>query len=119
MQNGWLIVVVAALVILMVLRTKQQTSSPSGKAGAELKRLSEAFHNQADSPEDLAAWEQALAVMERHPSDYNKLNEEIRFVQAFAGYLERHHPEDARLETLRQYAHYRKDSIWGIPIKRD
>lgn len=119
MQSGILIGVIAALVVLMLVRMKWKSASPVGQAGEELKRLTEAYRNHTDSPEDLAAWEQALSVLERYPSDYNKLNEDIRFVPAFAEYLEKNHPEDPRLESLRKYAHYRKDSIWGIPIKRE
>jgi hypothetical protein len=119
MQNVMLIVVVAALVAWMIFRSKWKSSSPSGQAGEKLRRLSEAYNSKGGSPEDLAAWEQALAVMEQHPSDYNKLNGDIHFIGAFTGYLEKHYPEDERLEALRQHAHYRKDSIWGIPIKRD
>lgn len=120
MQNGVLIgVVVAAIIVWMLLRTKLQAVSPAGKAGEELRRLSEAFNKNTDSPEDLPAWESALSELERHPSEYNKLNGDIHFVKAFAGYLEKNYPEDARLESLKQYAYYQKDSIWGIPIKRD
>lgn len=119
MQNVMLIVIVAALIALMLFRSKWKSSSPAGQAGAELRRLTEAYNSNGGSAVDLAAWEQALAVMEQHPSDYNKLNGDIQFVLAFTGYLEKHFPEDERLEGLRQHAHYRKDSIWGIPIKRD
>jgi hypothetical protein len=120
MQSWVIIGIVATLIMLMLLlRNKLKSVSPIGQAASELKRLSEAFNSNMDSPEDLTAWEQALSVMELHPSIYNKLNGEIHFIQAFTGYLEKNYPEDVRLETLRQFAYYRKDSIWGIPIKRD
>lgn len=120
MQNGLVIlVVVTALILFVFIKRKWESASPAGQAAAELKRLTEAYAGQTDSPEDLASWEKVMSVMEQHPNEYNKLNEDIRFVRAFAGYLEKHHPEDARLESLRQYANYRKDSIWGIPIKKE
>lgn len=119
MQSWVIIGIIAALVVLILLIKRLKSVSPIGQAAAELKRLNEAYNGNVDSPEDLTAWEQALSVMELHPSIYNKLNGDIHFVQAFAGYLEKNYPEDARLETLRQFAYYRKDSIWGIPIKRD
>ncbi|UUZ81474.1 hypothetical protein LJK88_43705 [Paenibacillus sp. P26] len=119
MQSWVIIGMVAALIVWIRLRKKLKAVSPIGQVAAELKRLSQAYNGSVDSPEDLTAWEQALSVIERHPSIYNKLNGDIHFIQAFTGYLEKNYPEDARLETLRQFAYYRKDSIWGIPIKRD
>ncbi|MFC0213731.1 hypothetical protein ACFFK0_14900 [Paenibacillus chartarius] len=119
MQYGWIIGIGIALAVLLLLRAKLKAASPSGRAAAELKRLTEAYNGHADSPQDLPSWKEALSVMERYPSDYNKLNGEISFVQAFVAYLEKHYPEDAGLQSLRQHAHYRKDSIWGITVKRD
>lgn len=119
MENGVLFGVIAALIALMLFRMKWKSVSPAGKASVELKQLCEAYRAGSDSLADLQRWEVALSVLERQPSEYNKLDGDIRFVKTFAGYLEKHYPEDPRLEALRKYAGYRKDSIWGIPVKRD
>jgi tetrahydromethanopterin S-methyltransferase subunit B len=108
---------VAALAVVLRLRWKSR--GPIGAASAELRRLYEEFGRGADSPGDLAAWERALAALERYPSDYNKLDQELHVVRTFTAYLERHCPDDPRLESLRLIAGHRKNSIWGFTVKGD
>jgi hypothetical protein len=113
----WLGLAVAMAVIVM-LRLKWKSGGALGTASAELRRLCAEFVRGADSPGDLIAWERAMAAMEKHPSDYNKLDQELHFVRAFTAYLERHYPEDSRLESLRKIAGHRK-TLWGFTPKDD
>jgi hypothetical protein len=106
------------LAVTVVLRLKWKSGGALGTASAQLRRLCAEFGRGADSPGDLTAWERALAAMEKHPNDYNKLNQELHIVRTFTAYLERHYPDDPRLESLRQIAGHRK-TIWGFAVKDD
>jgi hypothetical protein len=109
----------AGLAIIVVLRQRWKLRGPIGTAASELRRLCDALRSATDASSDLPDWERARTALERYPSDYNKLNGEIEFVDAFTAYLERHFPNDPRLESLRMAKSYRKSSIWGFNIRRD
>ncbi|WP_334075503.1 MULTISPECIES: hypothetical protein [Paenibacillus] len=106
------------IVILGWLNQKQKLSGKVKAAYGQLRTLSERTREKRSSDEDLALWEANLEELEKHPNEYNKLDEEIRLREAFALYLERHYPGDIRLEKLREAAAFQKDSVWGMKIKR-
>ncbi|ANE45183.1 hypothetical protein SY83_01245 [Paenibacillus swuensis] len=116
-QGLWLMA--AAVVLGAFLLTQMYRSS--GKLGAarrELTRLTEKQKAGQGTPEDRAAWELHRTALRNHPSEYNKLNMEIQFEEAFLRYLEQFHPDDSGLAALRLTAGYRKDTLWGFKVNR-
>ncbi|MNI57697.1 hypothetical protein D3C73_1127750 [compost metagenome] len=100
--------------LLTFLNQKQIYSSKIKRAYRELRELAEKVRDGRSGPEDLQVWEPALAEMEKHPNEYNKLDYEIGLRRAFVLYLERHYPQDTRLPGLQEAAAHQKDSVWGI-----
>ncbi|OXM82732.1 hypothetical protein [Paenibacillus rigui] len=95
-----------------------KSSGPLGQAAAGLRHLVGQQLQGQSTPEDLPLWEKHLAALDQYPSDYNKLNLEIRFIQIFAQYLEQHYPSDERIPAWLEAGSYRKDTVWGIKINR-
>ncbi|AIQ43079.1 hypothetical protein MKZ24_12810 [Paenibacillus sp. FSL R7-0297] len=102
--------------LLTFLNQKQVYSSKVKKAYRELRELTAKVRTGQSEAADLEAWETSLAEMEKHPNEFNKLENEIGLRRAFVQYLERHYPQDARLPDLQEAAAYHKDSVWGIKI---
>lgn len=88
----------------------------SKKAYRELRELTAKVRTGQSEAADLEGWETSLAEMEKHPNEFNKLENEIGLRRAFVQYLERHYPQDARLPDMQEAAAYQKDSVWGIKI---
>lgn len=102
--------------LLTFLNQKQIYSSKVKRAYRELKDLAGKVRAEQSEAGDLKGWETSLAEMEKHPNEFNKLDNEIGLRRAFVQYLERHYPQDARLPELREAAAYQKDSVWGIKM---
>ncbi|OMF26339.1 hypothetical protein BK132_19010 [Paenibacillus sp. FSL H8-0259] len=102
--------------LLTFLNQKQVYSSKVKKAYRELRELTAKVRTGQSEAADLEGWETSLAEMEKHPNEFNKLENEIGLRRAFVQYLERHYPQDARLPDLQEAAAYQKDSVWGIKI---
>lgn len=102
--------------LLTFLNQKQVYSSKIKKAYRELRELTTKVRTGQSEAADLEGWETSLAEMEKHPNEFNKLENEIGLRRAFVQYLERHYPQDARLPDLQEAAAYQKDSVWGIKI---
>ncbi|AIQ60298.1 hypothetical protein [Paenibacillus borealis] len=102
--------------LLTFLNQKQVYSSKVKKAYRELRELAAKVRAEQSEAADLAGWETSLAEMEKHPNEFNKLDNEIGLRRAFVQYLERHYPRDARLPDLQEAAAYQKDSVWGIKM---
>ncbi|WP_310550292.1 hypothetical protein [Paenibacillus glufosinatiresistens] len=105
------------VVALLTLLNQKRLYAPGVKrAYAELKTLADRTERGTSEPGDLSRWEAALAEMERHPNEYNKLDLEIGLRSHFCAFLEKHAPGDPRLPELRLVASNRKDSVWGIKL---
>ncbi|QUL53652.1 hypothetical protein KDC22_25305 [Paenibacillus tritici] len=102
--------------LLTFLNQKQVYSSRVKKAYRELRELTVKVRAEQSEAADLERWESSLAEMEKHPNEFNKLEQEIGLRRAFVQYLERHHPQDSRLPGLQEAAAYQKDSVWGIKM---
>ncbi|WP_405116029.1 hypothetical protein MHH28_14480 [Paenibacillus sp. FSL K6-1217] len=102
--------------LLTFLNQKQVYSSKVKQAYRELRMLADKVLSGQSESAELGGWEASIAVMEKHPNEFNKLDNEIGLRQAFVQYLERHYPQDKRLPELREAAAYRKDSVWGIKM---
>jgi hypothetical protein len=102
--------------LLTFLNQKQVYSSKVKRAYRELRELTAKVRTGQSEAADLEGWETSLAEMEKHPNEFNKLENEIGLRRAFVQYLERHYPQDARLPDLQEAAAYQKDSVWGIKI---
>ncbi|MFC3745427.1 hypothetical protein [Paenibacillus sp. GCM10012306] len=107
---------VLVITLLTYLNQKQRYSSSVRFAYRELRELVQDINAGQSSDADLSRWEGALAELEKHPGEFNKLEAELRLRGTFASYLERHYPQDNRLPALQEVAAYRKDSVWGIRI---
>ncbi|MFE4711342.1 hypothetical protein ACFRAM_10760 [Paenibacillus sp. NPDC056722] len=110
---GGLVLVIA---LLTYLNQKQRYSSSVKFAYRELRELAQKIGDGQSSNADLSRWEEALAELEKHPNEFNKLENELGLRSTFASYLERHYPQDTRLPALQEAAAHRKDSVWGIRI---
>lgn len=109
----------ALIVILLVAANKlMKRYGRLGQASQELKELALKQREGRSVPEDLPSWEACLQKLKSYPSDYNRLELEIQFLEAFALYLTQHYPSDARLPELQAAGGYRKDTIWGVKIQR-
>ncbi|KAI7258635.1 hypothetical protein KC345_g10516 [Hortaea werneckii] len=102
--------------LLTFLNQKQVYSSRVKKAYRELRLLAGKVRADQSESADLEGWETSLAEMEKHPNEFNKLDNEIGLRRAFVQYLERHYPQDNRLPDLQEAASYQKDSVWGIKM---
>jgi hypothetical protein len=102
--------------LLTFLNQKQVYSAKVKKAYRELRELAVKVRAEQSEAADLVGWEASLAEMEKHPNEFNKLENEIGLRRAFVQYLERHYPQDARLPDLQEAAAYQKDSVWGIKM---
>lgn len=105
------------IVVLGLFNRKFKYSAKLRESYEELTSLADRTRKGRTTKADLARWDAALARLEKHPSEYNKLDQEIRLREAYVQYLEQHYPEDERLPKLREAAGFRKDSVWGIKIK--
>ncbi|WP_379161096.1 hypothetical protein [Paenibacillus sp. sgz5001063] len=102
--------------LLTFLNQKQVYSSKVKRAYGELRGLTVKIRNEQSEDADLERWESALAEMNKHPNEFNKLEAEIGFRRAYVAYLEQHYPQDPRLPGLREAAAFQKDSVWGIKM---
>ncbi|MHA6530378.1 hypothetical protein [Paenibacillus sp. BAC0078] len=102
--------------LLTFLNQKQVYSSRVKRAYRELRELAGKVRSGQSEATDLNIWEAAMAEMDKHPNEFNKLEAEIGLRRAFVMYLERHYPQDTRLPDLQEAAAYQKDSVWGIKI---
>lgn len=104
------------IALLTFLNHKQVYSSKVKRAYRELQELAGKVREGQSEATELEAWESALAEMEKHPNEYNKLDNEIALRRVFVMYLERHYPEDSRLPSLQEAAAHQKDTVWGIKM---
>ncbi|MBB3113881.1 hypothetical protein FHS18_005996 [Paenibacillus phyllosphaerae] len=118
MEPGLLLGCVIVLLIIWLLRVKYVKYGGAGQAAKELRLLTSSQREGSSTPEDLPRWEDSQRRMENYLSEYNKLNMEIRFTEAFLFYLEQHYPADPRVGILQESAAHRKDSIWGFKVNR-
>jgi hypothetical protein len=117
MDNILLWVGLALVVALLTfLNQKQVYSSGVKRAYRELHELTGKVRSGQSEEADVNRWEKALAEINKHPNEFNKLEAEIGIRRTFAAYLEQHYPQDPRLPELRETASYQKDSVWGIKI---
>ncbi|MNO19841.1 hypothetical protein D3C76_95790 [compost metagenome] len=117
MDNIILWVGLALVVALLTfLNQKQVYSFGVKQAYRELRELTDKLRSGQSEDADLDRWEKALAEMNKHPNEFNKLEAEIGLRRAFVAYLEQHYPQDPRLPELQEAAAYQKDSVWGIKI---
>lgn len=119
-MNPILLWILFILVIVLFgwLNHKQRYSPKIKTAYRELTDLAERTREGRAEASDLAVWEARLKELEEHPNEFNKLDEAIGLREAFVLFLEKHVPEDDRLEKLRESASFRKDSVWGMKIRR-
>ncbi|MDU4694799.1 MAG: hypothetical protein E6Y08_03215 [Paenibacillus sp.] len=113
--GAWIIFFLV-IVGLGVFNRKFKYSAKLRESYEELTQLADRTRKGRTTKADLARWDAALARLEKHPSEYNKLDQDIRLREAYVHYLERHYPEDERLPVLREAAGFRKDSVWGMKM---
>ncbi|MEF2967511.1 hypothetical protein V3851_16920 [Paenibacillus sp. M1] len=106
------------IVLLGWLNQKHRYSGKLRTVYRELKELAERVRQGNSSPHDLPVWESRLRELERHPNEFNRLDEEIGLREALLLYLEKHYPGDERLGKLREAAAFRKDAVWGMKMRR-
>lgn len=114
--GAW-IVFFLVIVALGLFNRRFKYSARVRESYEELTSLAERTRKGRTTKADLARWDAALARLEKYPSEFNKLDQEIGLRKAYVHYLEQHYPEDERLPELREAAGYQKDSVWGIKIK--
>lgn len=88
--------------LLTFMNQKQVYSSKVKRAYRELRMLAEKVRAEQSETSDLGGWEASISEMEKHPNEFNKLDKEIGLRQAFVQYLERHYPQDTRLQSCRK-----------------
>ena len=120
-MTGWMAWLGAALLVLIlaVVNKRVKRSGPLGKAADGLRQLVLKQREGRSTPEDLPLWEASLDRLAAYPSEYNELNAELRFLDAFAQFLGTHYPSDERIPSLQAAGSYRKDTIWGVKIHRE
>lgn len=106
------------IMLLMTMNRKQIFLGSVRKASRCLRTLTERFHANQSTEQDLEQWEQCLHQLERHPNEYNKLDRDIGLMRTFAQYVEKHYPLDPRLPELKEAASWQQDSIWGIRLDK-
>lgn len=111
------IVFLFVIVVLGWFDRKFKYSVKLREIDEELTALTERTRKGRTTKADLQRWDAALARLKKYPSEYNKLDREIRLREAYVRYLEQHYPEDERLPKLREAAGFQKDSVWGIKLK--
>lgn len=112
------ILFILIIALLGWLNQKHKYSSKVKTAYRELRDLAERTREGRSEAADLAVWETRMKELEAHPNEFNKLDQEIGLREAFVLFLEKHAPEDERLEKLRESAGFRKDTVWGMKIRR-
>lgn len=120
-MTGWMVWLGAALLVLIlaVVNRRLKRSGPLGKAADGLRELVLKQREGRSTPNDLPLWEVSLDRLEAYPSEYNELNVELRFLEAFAQFLAQHYPSDERIPAYQAAGSYRKDTIWGVKIPRE
>ncbi|MGZ7444605.1 hypothetical protein [Paenibacillus sp. TH7-28] len=118
MDHLWLWIVFFLVIVGLGMFNQQfKYSARLRENYEELSALAERTRKGRTTKADLRRWDAALKRLEKHPSEYNKLDREIRLREAYVRYLEQHYPEDERLPQLREAAGFQKDSVWGIKFK--
>ncbi|GIP54566.1 MULTISPECIES: hypothetical protein [Paenibacillus] len=107
-----------AIVGLGWLSHKHRYSGKVRTAYRELKELAAKTRENKSVAGDLVLWESGLKELERHPNEYNLLDQEIGLRETFLTYLVKHYPQDGRLEQLRAATQYSKDDVWGMKVRR-
>lgn len=100
------------------LSHKRRYSGKVRTAYRELKELAAKTRRDESVAGDLMLWESAWRELEQHPNEFNLLDQEIGLREAFLAYLEKHSPQDSRLEELRTATQYSKDDVWGMKVRR-
>lgn len=111
----WMVIILL-FVLLILLNNKHILSAPLRDNDKRLRALVDKLESGQSSATDLTEWERGLDYLETRPSEFNKLEMEIRIRAKFASYLERHYPNDPRLPDLQEIASHPKDTIWGMKI---
>ncbi|RUT35746.1 hypothetical protein EJP77_01635 [Paenibacillus zeisoli] len=111
----WMIIILL-FVLLILFNNKHILSAPLRDINKRLRALADKVDSGQSSGTDITEWERCLAFLETRPSEFNKLEMEIRIRAKFATYLERHYPNDPRLPYLQEIASHPKDTIWGMKI---
>lgn len=118
MDHVWLwVLFFGMIVVLGMFNRKFKYSTRLRDTCEDLSNLAERTRRGRTTKQDLKRWDAAIQQLQKHPSEFNKLDQEIGLKQAYVHYLEQHYPEDERLPKLREEAAFRKDTIWGIKMK--
>ncbi|MOA25588.1 hypothetical protein D3C78_1463230 [compost metagenome] len=108
----------AFILLLVLFNKKQKKSALIRDAYEELEGLASRTRRGRSTFNDMKRWERSLQRLEKYPKELNKLDDELKLRKAFVVYLERHYPEDERLEQLRETDRYQKDNRWNMKRER-
>ncbi|MNP21140.1 hypothetical protein D3C76_1137470 [compost metagenome] len=112
------ILLCAFIILLVLFNKKQKKSALIRDAYEELEGLVNRTRRGRSTFNDIKRWERSIQRLEKYPNELNKLDYDIKLRQAFMVYLERHYPEDERLQQLQETAGYQKDILWSMKKDR-
>ncbi|MDO7908758.1 hypothetical protein Q5741_20450 [Paenibacillus sp. JX-17] len=105
------------IVLLYFANNRHELAGPVKETREGLMELQLKVVQHSSTDADLELWERYLAYLGKYPNEFNKLDQKVNVRKAFAQYLERHYPEDARLSSLQEAASWRREEIWGMNMK--